>query len=401
MLVEDTEDDYIITSNFLKKMNFADVELNWCKSSEEALLACQEDDYDIYIFDYHIDQLNGIELAEKIRDMTEAEGSELHKPTIILTNVEDQAVTIEAMRIGADDFVAKNHLSSACLERALSNALTKYRLKEKLAKKSSKLKEINAKLAITNIQVIEMNQQLSKRNDEIGKFYQTVSHEIKTPLTSIREFISIILDGIAGPINEEQAEYLAIALSGCNQMVVYINDLLDVTRLDHQKLSLDKQEQSINSVLKQAIALMQPKANEKKLDVTVEYGDDLPAIAIDADRIKQVLMNVISNAIKFSDSGKTLSISSKYHKQSIHIEISDTGKGIQKEDIPHIFERLYQVEDGDRMSQHGLGLGLYICKEIIKLHDGDITVQSKYGEGTTFTISLPISTIRSEDKKVA
>lgn len=399
MLVEDTEDDYLITSKFLKKLDCVDVIVTWCQSSSEALKICQSESFDMFIFDYQIDEMSGVELAQKVKEITKSQTTKLSTPSIILTSVVDQDVAIEAMHVGVDDFVAKSHLSSACLERALSNVLSKHRLKEKVARKTIKIQQINEELEKANIKLEMTNQQLLKRNDEIGRFYQTVSHELKTPLTSIREFISIILDGIAGPINKDQEEYLTIAFGGCKQMVLYINDLLDVTRLDNQKLTLEKKSQSVEDVINQVVAFMAPKIKVNQIHLSVDVEPHLPLLEFDADRIKQVLMNMISNALKFTQTDGSLAIKSWPSAGCVNITVSDTGKGIHKNDLPHIFDRLYQVEDSERMSQHGLGLGLYICKEIIKLHDGDISVESDLGDGTTFKITLPV--LPEESRKVA
>lgn len=252
--------------------------------------------------------------------------------------------------------------------------------------------EKNAEIYLEKLTTI--NATLQKQNFEIQGFYQTASHELKTPLTAVNEFIGIILDGIAGPLNEAQTEFLSIAKKNCSLMTLYVNDLLDVSRLDTGKMSILLQPTVFKHVLEQAIKSSSSAIEQKNISVRINIPDTLPKIHADQQRILQVMTNLLSNAIKFTNNNGAITIEAKEHPTQpdrINISVSDTGCGIPEKDIHFIFERLYQGKNAKSASNAGLGLGLSICKQLINLHGGDITVNSVVDQGSTFTFSLPMS----------
>ena len=246
-------------------------------------------------------------------------------------------------------------------------------------------RDVQAKLARTN-------KVLSQRNDEIQNFYHTLSHELKTPLTSAREFISITMDGLAGPLNTTQKEYLGIAKESCDQLRACVNDLLDATRLETNKLSLELKPVAISALVPRVLASMGWMAAEKKIDLRQEIQTELPAIAIDEHRITQVLTNLLSNAIKHTPESGTIVVTAREapeRAELLEISVRDTGCGIPKEEQERIFDRLYQIKAGDATTEQGVGLGLYLCRELVQLHGGNIWVESESGQGSTFSFVLP------------
>jgi signal transduction histidine kinase len=226
----------------------------------------------------------------------------------------------------------------------------------------------------------------------VQNFYHTLSHELKTPLTSAREFISIVRDGLAGSLNAMQAEYLGIALESCNQLRVCINDLLDATRLETGKLSIDLKPVSLGSLTQRVVTALTPAARNKQIDLQWEVEAGLPEVHLDERRIAQVLTNLLNNALKFTGaSGKIkVSVSRSTEQQgALQVSVSDTGRGIPEEQKDQVFDRLYQIKSGDATTEHGVGLGLYICRELVHLHGGNIRVESQFGVGSTFTFTLP------------
>jgi PAS domain S-box-containing protein len=240
----------------------------------------------------------------------------------------------------------------------------------------------------------QSNRDLQRRNQEIQTFYHTLSHELKTPLTSAREFVSIVIDGLAGPLNETQLEYLGIAKESCDQLRLYVNDLLDVTRLETGKLSLDIQAVPLAALIERVVEMLAPAAAGKGVSLSCDSQPDLPAVPIDKQRILQVLTNLTTNAIKFTPAGGQIRLSLSQgtaDPECLQVAVRDTGRGIPKDQLDLIFNRLYQVNEGDRAAESwsGLGLGLYICQELVQLHGGRISVESELGQGSTFTFTIP------------
>jgi PAS domain S-box-containing protein len=255
-----------------------------------------------------------------------------------------------------------------------------------------KVQEIQLKLK-------ESNEDLVRRNKEIQNFYHVLSHELKTPLTSAREFVSMVLEGLAGPLNKTQMEYLGIAKDSCNQLRICINDLLDTTRIETGKLSLEFRSVDLSGVVQRLVKTMQTKAIDHNVQLTFEPTSDLAVIAADEGRITQVVTNLIDNAFKFTPSGGSITakISEVFGRPDcIQVSVSDTGRGIPKAEQDSIFERLHQVKAGDATKEHGIGLGLYLCRELVWLHGGVIWVNSEIGKGSTFTFMLPKSQKRAQ-----
>ena len=236
------------------------------------------------------------------------------------------------------------------------------------------------------------NRDLVRTNDEIQNFYHTLSHELKTPLTAAREFISIVMDGLGGPVNATQAEYLRIALDSCDQLRVCLNDLLDATRLETGKLSIDLRPVALDALVKRVVTTLASAALERGISMNCTAALDLPPVPLDDARIKQVVTNLLNNALKFTARGGSVAVRVEGCPAGgnfLQVVVRDTGRGIAADQIGHIFDRLYQIRTGDAASEAGIGLGLYICRELVRLHGGEISVESTAGRGSAFTFTLP------------
>jgi signal transduction histidine kinase len=268
-------------------------------------------------------------------------------------------------------------MSAKSLSRAIGNALEKFRLQAEIRQRNHELEQ--------------KNQQLQLKNEEISRFYHTLSHELKTPLTAAREFVSILLDGLAGPLTETQNEYLDIVKDSCDQMKIELNDLLDATRLDTGKLKVDLQPGGIDTILKRASDTLIPLAQNKQIQLIHTTNPDLSPVLIDNRRITQIITNLITNAVKFTQPGGEIRVEANANPtqtEHVTVSVSDTGRGIEPDELARIFERLHQPHRNDTSNESGLGLGLYICRELIHLHGGNIWVESIPQKGSTFFFTV-------------
>jgi signal transduction histidine kinase/response regulator of citrate/malate metabolism len=224
-----------------------------------------------------------------------------------------------------------------------------------------------------------------------SQFISTVSHELRTPLTSMKESVAIVLDGVAGKVNNKQRNFLDIAKRNIDRLAILINDVLDFQALDGSKFKLSAQENNINEVVEEAHKTMAFSAKNKGVDFSIELEDNLPKASFDRDKIIQVLTNLVGNAIKFTPEHGRVSVAVRCQGEELVIRVSDTGMGIPKEALPKMFERFYRVSRPGEKIQ-GTGLGLAIVKKIVMMHNGRIEVESKVGQGTTFTVFLPLTT---------
>ena len=374
LIIDDNPADQEICCQFLREHPDYDCIFLYANSGRAGIELCQSAQPDCVLVDYLLPDLDGIAFLAAL----DAELDSLPFPIIMLTGYGNEMIVAEAMRAGAADYLPKDVLSIKSLSRAITNAVEKHRLRLALEEQRRLLERANA--------------ELRRRNEEICNFYHMLSHELKTPLTAAREFVAIILDDLAGPITETQREYLGIAKESCDQMTLGLNDLLDVARLDTGKLSLNLKCAELAAVVERAVTMMSPMAQSAEIDLRHEIEPDLPDMIIDARRIVQVLTNLIGNALKFTPAGgrvivRVMSLPSE--QDGVLVAVSDTGRGIALALRSRIFDRLYQARAEDDVFEGGLGLGLYICREVIKLHRGEIWVESTPGQGSTFFFTLP------------
>jgi PAS domain S-box-containing protein len=246
-------------------------------------------------------------------------------------------------------------------------------------------------MACIQAELQKTNRDLLKKNREIENFYHTLSHELKTPLTSASEFVSIVIDGLAGSINDTQREYLEIAKDSCIQLRNCINDLFDATRLETGKLALQRKPVRLDLLARRVITAMLPTAREKEVSLTEDLQPGLAPALADEHRIIQVITNLLANALKHTGSGGSIHIRlrpSALSDDLLEFSVRDTGCGISPADQQHIFDRLYQVKTGDATTG-GVGLGLYLSRELVQLHGGQIWVESQLGQGSAFTFVIP------------
>lgn len=227
-----------------------------------------------------------------------------------------------------------------------------------------------------------------KKLEQMRKvFVANVSHELKTPITSIKGFSETLLDGAMKDEATLEA-FLSIILKESDRLQMLIQDLLDLSKIEQQGFQLDLDKLDIIELLNEVLTMLDGKAEKKS--ISLKMIPSLTTIYIKGDyyRLKQVFINLISNAITYTPSGGYVEVSVKEEASKIYVNIKDTGIGIDKEEIPRIFERFYRVDNSRSRNSGGTGLGLAIVKHIVEAHRGNISVQSKVNQGSTFTICL-------------
>ncbi|WP_445489520.1 two-component system histidine kinase PnpS [Niallia sp. 03133] len=227
-----------------------------------------------------------------------------------------------------------------------------------------------------------------KKLEQIRKdFVANVSHELKTPITSIKGFSETLLDG-AMENKETLAEFLRIILKESDRLQQLIQDLLDLSKLEQHGFALVRERLNILDILGEVIKILLNKAETKEVEISFKQEQDSIWIEGDRGRLTQVFLNLISNAISYTPNGGKITVSVLERSKDVIINVEDTGIGIEKSEIPRIFERFYRVDKARSRNSGGTGLGLAIVKHLIELHKGAIKVDSELGKGTTFQIKL-------------
>lgn len=229
----------------------------------------------------------------------------------------------------------------------------------------------------------EMNLANTKTN-----FVSTVSHELRTPLSAIAGATDILLSGMEGSITDGQKEFLTMISENTNRFARLINDLLDLSKMEAGKIKMNFTEQFMLPVINEAINSIKPLLDSKKLILQRKIPTRLSSLKFDHDRICQVLINLFSNAIKFTPENGTITVECEETPENVSVSVIDTGIGMAPEDLGKVFSKFYQVNSSETKTVGGTGLGLAICREIVEKHGGEIRVTSKVGQGSKLTFVL-------------
>ncbi|MBP3392576.1 MAG: HAMP domain-containing histidine kinase [Clostridia bacterium] len=234
------------------------------------------------------------------------------------------------------------------------------------------------------------------RND----FIANVSHELRTPMTSIGGFIDAILEGVIPP--EKQEKYLNIVRNEITRMNTLVNDLLDVARLQSGHTKLDFKREDVNQIAVDCVSKLEPIIREKGLNTALDFQTPEAYAWVDVPSVTRVFINLIQNAVKFTNSGGTITVHTCMVRGGVQVTVEDTGQGISEEDQKMIFERFFKVDQSRGLDKKGTGLGLSLVKNIMKAHGGSVRVESKLGVGSKFIFTIPAQELkqnRNEEEK--
>jgi signal transduction histidine kinase len=246
---------------------------------------------------------------------------------------------------------------------------------------------------------------LNRMNDELGRLYKelesvsrhkseflaNMSHELRTPLNAIIGFSEVLGQKMFGDLNDRQAEYVEDIRSAGQHLLLLINEILDLSKVEAGKMEIDVSPVSIAEVLSSGVTMQRERASSHGITLSLEVPDDLSVINADERLVRQVVFNLLSNAVKFTPDGGFVSVSARTVDSMVEISVADTGIGIAPEDLGLIFEEFRQGSAAARIKPEGTGLGLALSRKFVELHGGRLWVDSQLGEGSTFHFTLPMS----------
>ena len=375
LIVDDTPENLISLKRVLEAHNF---EIDTASSGEEALKKVLRNEYVLIILDVQMPGMDGFEVAEAISGFSKA------KDTAIIflsaVNTELKFIT-KGYLSGGLDYITKPVDMSVLLLKVK----TFYRIYEQ----NRKLIEIQKAL----LDEIEFRRQAERKKDE---FISIASHELKTPLTSVKGYMQLLERSIEKGDTDTVKRHLGKAQIQLEKLNELIADLLDISKIESGKLKFNKKYFSINSLLDSVVDIIHQSNPEFKI---IRNGSVSQDIYADEMRIEQVIINFLTNAIKYSPGTDEIKINISEHGGEIYLGVRDYGIGIDSEQQKSVFEKFYRVEE-TAIHFQGLGIGLYISAEIIRRHGGEVGVKSKLNEGSEFYFVLPVNSgIETDDKQ--
>jgi sigma-B regulation protein RsbU (phosphoserine phosphatase) len=363
LLVEDNAGDARLLREMFSKETPGSFELTHLLRMSDAEIHLAKGGVDIVLLDMGLPDGHGLDTVRRAHSVAPS------VPMVVLTGLDDEALAAQAMKEGAQDYLIKGQIENRALPRALRHAIERHRMQ-------------------TEADLIRTQQMQFK-----DEFLSHVSHELRSPLTAIRQFVTILLDSLAGELNLEQREYLEIVLRNAKQLQSMISDLFEVTGMQVGKLRIDLQCTSVSDAIVYAVNTLQGAATAKQITLSSDIEYPLPTICADPTRIRQILVILVDNAIKFTPANGTVKVQARILEEDpnlLILEVADSGCGISPEMTERIFERLFQASGPGPAGRKGLGLGLFICKELVTRQDGKIWAQSVPEQGTVFSVTFPI-----------
>ena len=340
---------------------------------------------DCILLDYDLSDTNGLSFLDAIA----LPGGGVTHPVVMMSGTEEDAAAGDALKRGAQDWLIREGLTPLGLARSIENAIEKFMITSELVKSRAALAQRNAKLEDLRVSLQEKVAELADATNAKDKFMAVMSHEMRTPLNAIIGYADLLQMELDGKLSAAQTTNVERVQVASRYLLDLINNVLDLTRADAGGIDLDLRPVDPGAVLEEVLALLEKEAGEKGIMLIVEPAPgELPNAHADLNRLRQILTNLIGNAIKFTDEG-VVRVHCVPHPDKIEIRVSDTGIGIDPDIVPLVFNEFYQARSDLTREKGGSGLGLAISRRLARMMDGDIQADSRPGIGSTFTLTIP------------
>ncbi|MCF8495136.1 MAG: response regulator [Alphaproteobacteria bacterium] len=375
LIIDDDEADRALFKNFLRRVN-TDIPYVFHEAStgREGLAMYRELRPDCVLLDYRLPDTNGLDLLEDFAAITPI------LPVVMLTGQGSESIAADTIKHGAQDYLAKSIVTGEALQRAIVNTIDRARLLEKVESQHRELQKAKEKAEQKEKEAIRADRAKSE-------FLATMSHEIRTPMNGIIGMADLL--SYTG-LSEKQEKYVSSIRSSGEWLLTIINDILDFSKIEAQELELECRPLEVDQLLTEIIHLLGGRAAENRVELILRWPHDdiLPVINADPGRLRQILLNIIGNAIKFTKDGHVLISVSRQGMEGNNIrlrfEVQDTGIGIPHDKLDKIFGKFTQVDSSTTRQYGGTGLGLAISKSLVEMMGGTIEVDSTLGKGATF-----------------
>ncbi len=359
LLVDDDDVDRQAVRRGLSKTAGYEIEFTEATTFADAVAILKQQRFDCVFLDFRLPGGDGLRVVREARE------AGVRTPIIMLTGQGDEQLAVELMKAGASDYLTKGQAAPHRLGQTLRHAVRLHRA-ERQAREADAAREsaLNAR----------------------GRFYAAMSHELRTPINAIVGYNELLLSSIYGELNDEQAAGLGRAQRAARHLLELVNDVLDVSKLEAGKLELQIEDVDIEELVQDLFVTVEPLARERDTELTLHCPEPLAPVRTDPRRVRQIVLNLISNAIKFGESQPVVVGCSRQDGGAVEVAVRDRGIGIDAGDLPKIFDEFVQLPNAH---PGGTGLGLPISMRLAELLGGTLDVQSEPGKGSVFRLLLP------------
>ncbi|WP_276496297.1 hybrid sensor histidine kinase/response regulator [Pontibacter litorisediminis] len=398
LLVDDDEDDYIITRDIMDDIPGRNYKLQWSSSFEEALELIRQNAHDVYLVDFYLGAHNGLELISKaVEEGTKA-------PFILLTGQSDLETDERAMRVGAMDYLVKGTFNPFDLERSIRysiehakslteiqklNAELEQRVEERtqeLAEAIRKLEHTNRSLEEAQLEIQKALQKERELNELKSRFVTIASHEFRTPLSTVLSSASLVSKYKTEKDDEKRQKHVDRIKSAVSNLTTILNDFLSISRIEEGRIYNVPTTFSLVPFAREIVEEMNGYLKQgQKIDYRHHGSHD--TVTIDKQLLKNILLNLLSNGSKYSAEGKKVYFTTAQEDDALTITVKDEGIGIPTADQAHLFTPFFRAQNVTNIQ--GTGLGLNIVKRYVEIMGGSLSYESELDKGTTFIITFP------------
>ncbi len=389
LIVDDDEVDRMAVQRSLRKVGVK-LEVTEAEDCHSAITLLNKNTFDCVFLDFRLPDQNGLELVKQVRSLN------IKVPLIVLTGQGDEQIAVDLMKAGASDYLSKSWVSPERLWQVLRNAVRIHQAEMEAELANKRLWESNELLRRKNRELERQRKQIERQNRKLAEasrlksqFLATMSHELRTPMNAIMGFSQLLLRQYPDPLAPQQLDMVQRIFNNAQHLLTMLNDVLDFSKIEAGHFQLEPTEFNLTQLVKLTAQELRSLAVEKQLTLEVNINLEEPMIINDQNSIRQILVNLISNAIKFTDSGGVWINVEEQANDRLTIAVKDTGIGIAPDHLQEIFEAFRQINQTNTRKHYGTGLGLAIVDSLVKLMHGQVTVDSELGDGSIFKVEFP------------